>query len=239
MMLNKWERNKLYEVILKSKIDPAEFDLEDTGSKVVISHNSGSTFEFSLNPTTPRDLVERVQASMRQYSHKYSRYLYRYNVQEGVDQAGTADSISLLEPYISRWLDEIWYTFGVPDYWQELQRSRELIDDIQWSGVGNTPFTSDERRQIVAELETIKEQVKEQFDLTSEQAAHIDEWKDEVADASERVGRKDWRLLVYGTIVNLVVTDALPPEVARHILSMFIHLIVQLFGGSGPTGILT
>lgn len=80
MMLNKRERNQIYEIIVKSKVDPAEFGLEDTGSKVVISHNSGSTFEFSRNPTTPRDLVEKVQAGMRQYSQKYSRYLYRYNV---------------------------------------------------------------------------------------------------------------------------------------------------------------
>jgi hypothetical protein len=68
MMLNKRERNKIYEAIMKSNIDPAEFDLEDTGSRVIVSHNSGSTFEFSLNPVirldgTPRSMVERVRAS--------------------------------------------------------------------------------------------------------------------------------------------------------------------------------
>jgi len=97
MMLNKRERNKIYEVVVKSKIDPAEFDFEDTGRKVVISHNSGSTFEFSLNPAigldgTPTSLVERVRASAAKY-----RYEYRANVAEGVNKAGTANSISSLE----------------------------------------------------------------------------------------------------------------------------------------------
>lgn len=109
---------------------------------------------------------------------------------------------------------------------------------MQWSDVGNSPFTNDERRQIAVDLEGIKEYVREQFDLTGEQIAHINEGLDEAAEATERIGRKDWRLLVYGTIVNLVVADAIPPEVARHILAMVIHAIVQLFGG-GPPHILT
>jgi hypothetical protein len=46
-MLSKRERNTIYEAIVKRKLDPAEFDLEDTGDKVVVTHNSGSTFEFS------------------------------------------------------------------------------------------------------------------------------------------------------------------------------------------------
>jgi hypothetical protein len=44
-------------------------------------------------------------------------------------------------------------------------------------------------------LEAVKEHVKEQFDLTDEQIAHIDERLDEAAEAAERIGRKDWRLL--------------------------------------------
>ena len=53
-------------------------------------------------------------------------------------------------------------------------------------------------------------------------------------EAAERIGRKDWRLLAYGTVLNLFVTDALPPEVARHILAIFVHVVVVLFGGGPP-----
>jgi hypothetical protein len=231
MMLNKRERNKIYEEIVGKGHDPAEFNLEDTGSKVVIGHNSGSTFEFFM----PRSLFERIQADRYKY-----RYEYRANVAEGVNQAGGADSMSSLEQSISYWLDEIRQTVGVPDFWAEMRRSREFAVDIQRVDTRNTPFTQDERRQIAAQLEAIKEQVKEQFDLTREQITHIEEWRNEAAEASEHFGRKDWRILVYGTIVNLFVTDALPPEVARHILAMFIHVIADLFlGGGGPPQILT
>jgi hypothetical protein len=35
------------QVIAQEKFDPAEFDLDDDGDKVVVTHNSGSRFEFS------------------------------------------------------------------------------------------------------------------------------------------------------------------------------------------------
>lgn len=171
-----------------------------------------------------------------------SHYMGFVKVGDNKQTSFTAGDWGGVPPGIEQWASEVKryveIDAQIPDLWEELRREKEFLADIQHNDSSNTPFTSDERRQIVAELEAIKEQVKEQFDLTSEQTAHIDEWKDEVADASERVGRKDWRLLVYGTIVNLVVTDALPPEVARHILSLFIHIVAQLFGGGGPTGIL-
>jgi hypothetical protein len=213
----------IYEAIAQTNLDPAEFNLEIAGDTAVISHVSGSAFAF-----------EHVGGTE-----------YNYRVLATVIDGSTRTFVSfnpirnLVKP-IQTWAKEAKLVAETPDLWAEFQRSRELAVEIQSTDIGNTPFTKDERRQIAVELEAIKEQVKEQFDLTSEQIAGIDEWKDEVAEASERTGRKDWRLLAYGTIINLVVTDALPPEVARHILAMFIQVIAHLFlGGGGPTGILT
>ena len=46
MMLGKLERNKLYETIEASSLDLFECKLTVSDHKVVITHNSGSTFEF-------------------------------------------------------------------------------------------------------------------------------------------------------------------------------------------------
>ena len=77
--------------------------------------------------------------------------------------------------------------------------------------------------------------MKERFDLTSEQIARVEKRLDEAAEASERMGRKDWILLFGGTILNLIVTDTLTPSVAGHIFTMTIHGLIHLFtGGSVP-----
>jgi hypothetical protein len=114
-----------------------------------------------------------------------------------------------------------------------MQRGRELVAEIQQTDSGNRPFTEDEQRQVAAQLQEVKKRVKEEFDLTPEQQAHIDEGLDLAAEASKRLGRKDWRLLFYGTILNLIVTDAIPPGVAQHILVIVIHTLVHLFTGAG------
>jgi hypothetical protein len=54
MMLTKRDRNKIYEAVVSHSLDPAEFDLQDTGKEVSISQNSGSTFVFSLVYADPQ-----------------------------------------------------------------------------------------------------------------------------------------------------------------------------------------
>jgi|HubBroStandDraft_1064217.scaffolds.fasta_scaffold975121_2 hypothetical protein len=61
MVLNKWERNKIYERIAGGGLDPAEFDFDDTGEKVRITHGSGSTFEFSRKEKLSNPLLEEFQ----------------------------------------------------------------------------------------------------------------------------------------------------------------------------------
>jgi hypothetical protein len=224
MALTRIERNQLFGAIAASALDPAECYLNEVGSAVIIGHNrSGSILRF-------------LQAKGNRL-----RYEIHYDVSDGHHYRFYRDlQLEKVIPSITQWANEVKEITDAPDLWAEMRHTRDFAVDIQRTDSANTPFTKDEQRQIVVELKAITEQVKEQFDLTSEQIAHIDEWQDEVTEASERIGRKDWRLLAYGTIINLVVTDALPPEVARHILSMFIQVIAHLFlGGSGPTGILS
>lgn len=219
MVLTRIERNQLLEAIAASALDPGECSLNDLDNMTVISHNrSTSAFNLSEEPIGNFDM----------------EYDVNYYIDGGHHRNWESLQLNDVVSILTEWADEVKEITDAPDLWAEMQRSRELAIEVQSADAGNTSFTQDERRQIAAQLEAIKEQVKDQFDLTSQQLARIDEWKDEVAEATERSGRKDWRLLVYGTIINLAVTDAVPPEVARHLLTMFIHVVAQLFGGGPP-----
>lgn len=222
-MLTKLDRNLIYEAIAHSNLDPAECVYEEHVGHDVISHESGSVIEINIVPMKPRP-----------------DYIFTFQVMDGT--AGPILHLASMDaaiPHIQKWANEVALVSKAPDFWAEIRRSRELAVDIQRADTNNTPFTKDEQRQIVVELEAIKHYVKEQLQLTNEQKAHIDESLDEIAVASERVSRKDWRLLAYGTVVNMVVNDVVTPDVARHIFIMLVQGIAHLIGGGGPPQILS
>jgi hypothetical protein len=222
MSLTRIQRNQVFEAIAASNLDPAECRLEEVplGSAIYeIRHNdSGSTFIFS-EALVGSGLGYRVRYDV----HDGNRYTY-----------DTGYEIRNLTPNITRWANEVQLVVGTPDLWAEMRRSRELMTDIQQTDSRNTPFTEDEQRQIAAQLRDIAEQLKGQYELTDEQTEKIDQWRDEATEGSTRLGRKDWRLLVYGSIVNLVLTDVLTPGVARHAFILLVQGIAHLFGGGPP-----
>jgi hypothetical protein len=231
MMLNKREKNKIYDAIVERKLDPAEFDLEDTDEKVVITHNSGSQFEFSPKSV---NLVPVLVFGPIADDDPFTSVEYEVKaiVAEGIDETSTEPSIDyVITVNIPHWLREIQLTVGVPDYWAELKRSRKSIAIIQRGDFGNTPFIQSEQQQIAAQLQ----QIKEQFALSGEQMERIEERLDEAVEASKRMGRKDWLLLFGGIIFTLIIAGTVTPDVADHIFTMAINGLIHLFtGGSEP-----
>lgn len=186
-MLTKRDRNRIYEAIVQSGLDPTEFDLSGTGNRVVITHNSGSTFEFSR-----RNNMDEIKA----------------NIVEGDNWTVLAAVVTgKLEAQVERWANEIRQTVGVPDYWEELKRQMELVVSTQDKGLKNMSFTTDEMAQIVIQLQKIKKQLREQFELTSVQMEQMEERLNEAEQASKRMGRKDWMLLFSQTVRQLRASE--------------------------------
>ena len=229
MMLNKRERNKIYEEIVGSGLDPAEFDFEETGEKILVTHNSGSTFGFSREENPPDPMLAEFGVD---FGDRY-RYEVKVRVAEGVNQSYDASSIdSAVTVYISAWLREIKATVGVPDYWAEMRSSRESLAIIQRGDFANTPFTLTEQRQIAAQLEEVKRQVRELYGLSNSQMTQVTEKLDVVIEGASRLGRKDWVIIFVGTILTLVLTDVLTWAAAHHILALVLHGLVEGYSRS-------
>jgi hypothetical protein len=193
MALSRLERNQIFEAIAANDLDPAEFTLREVkAGLILIRHLSGSEFKFANAAGSPE------------------QYIVSAMVADGTDETYYVPRkiADLIRP-IRAWVNEIKQVSETPDLWAEMLRSRELITEIQQTDSDNTPFTQDEQRQIAAQLQEIKKQVREQFELTNEQIEQIDARLDEAEDASKRIGRKDWLLLFGGTILNLIATDTM------------------------------
>jgi hypothetical protein len=217
-MLSKRERNQLYETIVAEGLDPAEFSLEDKFFRVLITHNSGSTFKFSPSVGSSR---------------AGSRFQVTVHVADGIDQTVMETNVEDMTRYsFLHWLMEIRATAGAPDYWEEMQRSQESVALMRNEGFGNTPFTEDEQRQIAAQFLEIQIKVN-QFQLPREQMSQVEEGLDELEEASHRLGRKDWLIMLMTTLSPVVISDILTPGLSRHVFTMAINDLVHLFTGEG------
>ena len=70
--------------------------------------------------------------------------------------------------------------------------------------------------------------------MTNDQTEDLEASLERVKEASNRIGRRDWLLLLYGALFNLILSGILPPPVVQHILVSVIQGLGHLFGIGGP-----
>jgi len=139
----------------------------------------------------------------------------------------------------ANWADESRYVAETADFWAELKRAPEILAAAQAAEASNAPFTPAEQADISRRLDEIKEFVRKKFELTSEQLSAIDERLDDIKEASERLGRKDWLMLFYGGLVSTFLADAVPSSVIQTVLATAVRGIALPFGFGDPPSMIT
>jgi hypothetical protein len=118
MMLGKLGRNKVYEAIAESGFDPAECELMLTDDKALITHESGSTFEFGRDYRKMRDPIFRFRVNTVVADSSVRNFF-------------TTCTIGDISKSIREWADEVKLIVDMPDRWAESRRSREFLSNIQ------------------------------------------------------------------------------------------------------------
>jgi hypothetical protein len=83
----------------------------------------------------------------------------------------------------------------------------------------NGPFTQSELAQVADSIEKIKTESASQRGLLSEQSRLLNLKLDEIADAAQRMGRKDWKVYVIGSLTGFLTSAAFAPDVTMSILA--------------------
>ena len=108
-LLQKWQRNNLFEAIQAVGLDPRDFDLADSGTEVQIKHKrSGSIFIIGGGP---------------------GHYVGRYIVGDSPTWPYDAYSWQASTTRVGTWLQEVKRDLENPDLWAELRR--EAVDGIE------------------------------------------------------------------------------------------------------------
>ena len=79
----------------------------------------------------------------------------------------------------------------------------------------NATFQKDEIAQIKRGLEEIKLSMNSRDDVTKEQLDLLSRSLNEIGEASTRLGRKDWIMVVTGTLSNLCIGAAFSPQATQ------------------------
>lgn len=92
----------------------------------------------------------------------------------------------------------------------------------------DTPFPLEEQARIQQATATVKTLLRAQLELEPTQLAELDAGLDGIAAASSRLSRHEWKLLVYGTLADLVANQVIPGDVARTIFGLLLRELHHL-----------
>jgi len=96
----------------------------------------------------------------------------------------------------------------------------------------NTPFSEAELKRVEASLAEIRKAVMASQSLTVEKLDRIDANLEYLKESAERLGRKDWLNVAVSVVINIITTAAVPPDTARHILTVAGTVLNWVLGGS-------
>jgi hypothetical protein len=209
-MMEKWKRNQIFEAIQAVGLDPRDFDFEDRDAEFRVKHKwSDSCFILGGNA---------------------AHYVGSYVAGDGPVWPYEAYSWTAILPRVSTWLEALKLDLETPDLWSELRRETELLGGVSNETNANTPFTPEEQKEIARSLQELAEYARRTYSLSEPTMQVLNAKLDYLAGAAGRLGRIDWRNVFAGAILGFILSAALPPESAHHLLFEFLRAIGHLFG---------
>jgi hypothetical protein len=226
VILTRRERNEILQTISAWGVDPASCELED------FAH--GMQAEVIHRPT---------QSRFRMRNSNDQLIDFHFNVKLIVSGADWAEYIRVdwdaLIEHLEVWLREVRYEANTPDLWAELQQVPEVMATAQAADASNAPFTPEEQDEIGSRLEEVKDLLQEQFDLTDDQLAALEQRLDDAGEAARHSDRKTWLYTFYGAAMSTFMTDEIPPHVIQTVVSTVLYGIAHIFGIGGTPPIIT
>jgi hypothetical protein len=211
VVLRKWQREEIFDLVEAAGLDPAAFALnEDDGENRLRHLIAGSYF-------TTRRAAD-------------GSYTVRYVAGDGPLEDRDRLSWYRVKERVEAWLREVRTDLEMPDRWAELRRAREILFVVPGDVIDNTPFSSDEKASIERQLREFRELARDRWSLSGERLATLDANVDYLVDAVDRLGRFDWRNAFAGAFIGLLLSAVFPPDSVREVLVMLVQSVRLLLG---------
>jgi len=206
------QKKTLFEILVSLKFDPADFAWEECQTE---DHNSnswmaGGPLEFHVSKLV----------------HRPSNYYIIFNGINVIYSPGTNRKVEREEHHddwqrrysaFRAWLHCLKAELDTHDPWETVGDERVLSNALS-SMNDNRDFDQSERLEISAKLDELKRHLIEGRKLDSEQVAFVEDQFRYLRQAADRVGRKDWLVILWATLVNQAITLALTPAQTRELV---------------------
>jgi hypothetical protein len=221
--LNAQKCRELFQAVEKSGLNPRECEFKNliADSWTHITHiQSGDclSIRISRSGVTP--------ATKYWLARNRSAFMLAF-------KSGNASFVDLdwatILAKVEDWASQVSTTRNI---WKEFIADQE-IPAASHDNTENAPFAASEREEVRERLHQIPAQVRERFSLSAKQESAIEQKLDNLIEATERVGKKDWLVMVYGSAFGLIVNDEIPPHVVQTIITMIVTGIAHAFGIGG------
>jgi hypothetical protein len=196
------QKNAVFETLLRNQLDPSEFAWSTAPHTEVLVHRP-SGYQFRL--VAAKDLDGSVL-----YRLAYSPGQARSEETTSVDP-GDWNGLSRL---FEKWAACLAREVLVPDLWATLSPAPPLATAAT-SPADNSPFTREEQLRLSLKLEDLKKYVKESAALNEDQLSHVDREFEYLGAAAERMGRVDWKNVLAGLLVSLVIDRVANPQIVK------------------------
>ncbi len=218
--LLKSQANDVLERIQNAEFDPVEFEWEEyqsnysgNTSAVLVHKSSKSYFTF--------DHVER-DGHMCEYSPASDSPTAK-------DSPGSWRS-QLLN--VSNWLGYVRREVDSPDLWSALE-DRTLLDrSFSSEDLENTPFSEDERLEVVNKVGELGRYIQETHQLDEAGIQQLNSRIEYLIGATDRLGRKDWVMLLLSTVLGIVTSLPFDAVSARDVFTVASNLFRFLLRNS-------
>lgn len=218
--LLKGQKNEIFELIKATGLPHTSFDwidgeFSDSNEKfdVLVYKDSSYYFQFAI--------------SSDNFQWKRSPGISRLIENGGTDVFSAWDSMI---GAASKWLESLKIEVSDPDLWENLPETSDSLWQASESDINDSMFTVEERKTIVQGIQEIREFAIE----TGMEAAEIkllDGKLDYLVESSSKLSRKDWILVVSGTLLSIATSQTFDSSAAKAIFEIAGKAFNQLYQG--------
>ena len=196
----------MFSVVQKVGMNPSEFEWAERPSRfrpqhpapVLVHSSSSHYFQFDVHPREGQCVF---------FTPGVGKY----------EESQIVGGWERMAPYIYTWLNLLKAEVSQPDMWESLASEKRLITNVQPGKPDDLPFNEDEIKRIDKSLLEIKEYLGSTQNLSEQQMKIIDARLRYLGEAAQRMGRKDWGLLVVGVLTNIAISAAFTPSTSHEL----------------------
>ncbi len=219
--LMKHQRNAVFEAIRESGFSPSEFQWQTINSQL------GGAVQV------PQIVHMPTQSYFDFDNGGANNFLTTCAPGENTPKATAGGTVNWPAPlnHFKNWLSYVKRDIETPDLWAMSGGETELIDAVSDSSEDNSRYSTTELSQISTAINEIKEFIVNTHQLSGERLNFIELRFAYLIEASERVGRKDWKNLLLSVLFSIVISLSLPQEASGELFRFTSAVLHNIIGG--------